>query len=76
LSGNAPQTGEVYKHYKGDSYRVVGMALHSPDDSWNVVYEPLYDGAVSKLFSRPLIEWFEMVEWEGRKVQRFSRITL
>jgi len=73
LPPNAPTAGGVYRHYKGDSYRVVGLALHS-DDTWNVVYEALYDGAVSKLFSRPVSEWRQMVEWEGRQVRRFVKI--
>ncbi len=72
IPAGAPQVGEVYKHYKGDQYKVVGLALHS-DESWLVVYEPMYDGAVSKLFTRPLIEWAQVVEWEGAQVARFSK---
>lgn len=72
LPGNAPQAGEVYRHYKGDRYRVVGLALHS-DETWNVVYEPLYEGAVSKLFTRPASEWREVVEWQGARVERFAK---
>ena len=74
VPNDAPKAGEVYRHYKGDNYKVVGMALRSTDDSWDVVYEPLYNGAVFKLFSRPLSEWQEMVEWQGQKVQRFSKL--
>jgi hypothetical protein len=70
---DAPKAGEVYKHYKGDSYRVVGLSLHS-DETWLVVYEPLYEGAVSKLFTRPVIEWREVVEWQGQKVERFAKV--
>lgn len=70
---DAPQAGEVYQHYKGDNYRVVGLALHS-DETWLVVYEPLYDGAVSKLFTRPATEWHQVVEWEGAQVARFTKV--
>ena len=73
VPADAPQAGEVYKHYKGDAYKVVGLALHS-DETWLVVYEPMYEGAVSKLFTRPILEWGEMVEWEGAKVARFSKV--
>lgn len=70
---DAPQAGEQYRHYKGDLYKVVGLALHS-DETWLVVYEPMYEGAVSKLFTRPLGEWGELVEWQGSVVARFSRV--
>jgi hypothetical protein len=72
IPSDAPQKGEIYKHYKGDSYRVIEVALHS-DETWNVVYEPLYDSAVAKLFTRPAHEWREVVEWEGKKVERFTK---
>lgn len=71
---DAPRAGEVYKHYKGDSYRVVGLALHS-DETWNVVYEPMYEGAVSAFFTRPLSEWREVVEWQGAQVERFAKMS-
>jgi hypothetical protein len=73
LLNDAPKSGEVYRHYKGDNYRVVSLALHSNDDEWMVVYAPLYEGAVATLFTRPLREWTEVVEWEGQKVKRFSK---
>ncbi len=71
---NAPQMGEHYRHYKGDTYEVIAIALHSNNDEWMVVYKPLYENAVAELFTRPLREWVEVVEWEGREVIRFIRI--
>jgi hypothetical protein len=73
IPSDAPKPGEVYQHYKGDNYKVVDVALHS-DDTWSVVYEPMYEGAVAKYFTRPLKEWSEVVEWEGRQVRRFTKI--
>lgn len=70
----APKAGEVYKHYKGDHYKVVLVALHSNDDEWMVVYEPQYPNPAAPYFTRPLREWREMVEWEGQKVERFTKI--
>jgi hypothetical protein len=74
VPAGAPHTGEVYRHYKGDQYRVVGLALHS-DETWLVVYEPLYTGAVSNLFTRPALEWRQPVEWQGTTVERFTLIS-
>ncbi len=73
IPADAPKTGEIFRHYKGDNYKVLDVALHS-DDTWNVVYAPVYEGAVAKLFTRPLCEWREVVEWQGQKVERFVKV--
>ncbi len=74
VSADAPKAGEIYKHYKGDQYRIIEVALHS-DETWNIVYEPLYDSAVAKLFTRPAGEWCQRVEWNGKQVPRFNKIS-
>ncbi len=73
LPGDAPKIGEIYRHYKGDLYKVMELALHSNDEEWMVVYEPQYDCADAHLFTRPLREWGEEVEWEGEKKIRFVK---
>jgi hypothetical protein len=74
LPTDAPKEGEEYRHYKGDSYRVKLLALHSNDDEWMVVYEPLYPNPDAPFFTRPIREWVETLEWEGRTVGRFEKI--
>ncbi len=74
LSDDAPKEGEVYRHYKGDQYQVRLLVLHSNDDEWMVVYEPLYDNPDAPFFTRPLREWYEPVEWQGKTVERFTKI--
>ena len=71
LPADAPKKGEVYQHYKGDKYKVFELALHSNDETWMVVYEPMYECPDAHLFTRPLREWGEEVEWEGKRVERF-----
>ena len=70
----APNKGETYRHYKGDMYEVVGLAIHSNDDIWMVIYKPLYENADAEFFTRPLDEWFSDIEWEGKVVERFSLV--
>jgi len=72
LPGDAPKEGEIYRHYKGDSYRVMKLALHSNDDEWTVVYEPLYENADAPLFTRPLREWHEKILWKEEEKNRFT----
>jgi hypothetical protein len=74
LPSDAPKAGEIYKHYKGDNYKVVLLAEHSNDNEWMVVYEALYENPDAPYFTRPLREWGEMVEWEGKTVKRFTLI--
>lgn len=73
LPADAPKPGEVFKHYKGDLYKVRDLALHSNDEEWMVVYEPMYENPAAPLFTRPLKEWRQVVEWEGNKVERFQQ---
>ena len=73
LPADAPQKGEKYRHYKGDLYRVILLAEHSNDDEWMVVYEPMYENPDAPYFTRPLREWGEMVEWEGKMMRRFTK---
>ncbi len=73
LPDSAPHVGQKFRHYKGDHYEVVLLALHA-NDEWVVVYKPLYENAVASYFSRPLHEWNERVEWEGQLMKRFTHI--
>ena len=73
LPAGAPRVGEIFRHYKGDRYRVVLLALHSSDTEWMVVYEAMYENPDAPYFTRPLREWGEDVEWEGGTKERFRR---
>ena len=42
----------VYKHFKGDSYLVEGLAIHSETGEEMVLYRQLY--GEGKLYARPL----------------------
>jgi hypothetical protein len=66
-----PRPG-LYRHYKDNPYRVIGLALHSETREWLVVYEALYgDGG---LFVRPAAMFVETVEVAGKRVPRFARV--
>ncbi len=59
-----------YKHYKGKTYEVVGVAKHSETLEELVVYRALYGD--NDLWVRPLKEFLEKVEVNGKKVPRFE----
>ncbi len=65
----------VYEHYKGEKYRVLGVAKHSETLEDLVIYEALYDNKMSKLWARPTEMFAEEVEIDGQKIPRFKFIS-
>ena len=61
-----------YRHFKGNEYEVIALAIHSETGEPMVVYRALYgDGGV---WVRPERMWNESVEREGKVYQRFTYI--
>ena len=63
----------VYRHYKGNTYQVIGIAKHSETEEDLVVYRALY-GAFG-LWVRPLEMFCKKVEIEGEIVPRFELVS-
>jgi hypothetical protein len=63
----------IYRHYKGNEYRVIGIATHSETDEQLVIYEALYNGG--GLWARPLAMFLETVVVEGVEQPRFAFIS-
>jgi hypothetical protein len=66
-----PRAG-IYRHYKGNAYRVVGLARHSENLEPLVVYEALY--GERGLWVRPAAMFVEHVSVDGKEVPRFARV--
>lgn len=64
----------VYRHYKGNRYLLLGVAMHSETREFLVVYVPLYETMGTNMAVRPLRMWMEKVEVPGqaKKVPRFQ----
>lgn len=67
-----PKPG-LYRHYKGNNYRVIDIAIHSESDELMVIYKPLY--GAGKLSVRPLCMFNEEVEVDGKRQPRFQLIS-
>lgn len=67
-----PREGEIYRHYKGNVYRVVALAKHSETLEELVVYEEV--GKPGKVWARPAHMWDEIVSVDGKSVRRFELI--
>lgn len=61
-----------YRHYKGNDYEVLGMAIHSETLETLVIYRALY--GEGKVWARPATMWNETVIVDGEEVPRFKRI--
>ena len=59
-----------WKHFKGNSYEVVGIAKHSETLEPMVVYRALY--GEGELWTRPVGMWLEQVTRDGKTFPRFT----
>ncbi|PIN86936.1 hypothetical protein COV19_01930 [Candidatus Woesearchaeota archaeon CG10_big_fil_rev_8_21_14_0_10_44_13] len=67
-----------YKHYKGKSYKVIGIARHSETLQEMVVYKALYNSkrfGKNALWVRPKEMFLGSVNVKGKKVKRFKHIS-
>ena len=62
----------IYRHYKGNEYELLDVALHSETLEERIVYRALY--GEQKVWVRPAYMWEEEVEVDGKKVRRFEFI--
>lgn len=80
-----PEKG-FYYHHKHDpsislnhhAYEVLGVSWHTEDDTYSVVYRPLYENTFligADFCNRPLEMFLEKIEKEGKRTSRFSKVT-
>lgn len=62
----------LYRHYKGNTYSVLHIGLHTETMEEMVVYRDTADD--SKIWIRPLSMWNDIVEVNGKKQLRFEKI--
>lgn len=60
----------VYQHFKGNKYKVLGVARHSETLEEMVVYQALYGN--NGIWVRPLGMFLEEVEVNGQRQPRFK----
>jgi hypothetical protein len=65
----------IYRHYKGQFYRVLFQGKHAETLEEVVGYEALYQNSVSQYWVRPLKDFESMVEINGKPQPRFRIAT-
>lgn len=60
----------LYRHYKGNLYRLLYIARHSETLEEMVIYQDV--NCPEKIWARPASMWEETVEVSGERVSRFQ----
>lgn len=72
-----PQAQEVYRHFKGQQYKIVAVAEHTENGEQLVIYQALY--GEGKIFARPLDMFCSPVDKEkypdATQTMRFEKVT-
>lgn len=64
--------GGIYRHYKGNNYKLLAVATHSETLEKMAVYQALY--GERGIWVRPLSMFTETVEKDGKRLKRFQLI--
>ncbi|MCB9963991.1 MAG: DUF1653 domain-containing protein [Rhodospirillales bacterium] len=64
--------GQKYRHYKGNTYNVIGMGKHTETLEEFVIYQDSREK--EKIWIRPKAMFFETVEMDGKTIPRFEEI--
>lgn len=59
-----------FRHYKGNIYEFICVAIHSETDEKLVIYKDDED----KIFARPYDMFFEKIKVDGKITDRFEEI--
>jgi len=62
----------IYRHYKGNLYKVLEMVQHSESEEWLVLYQALY--GERGLWVRPYEMFMQTLMLEGERVKRFEKV--
>ncbi len=62
----------IYKHFKGNLYKVFGTAKHSETEDVYVIYQALYGN--NDYWVRPLTMFTETIKTQDSAIKRFTFI--
>ena len=63
----------IYRHFKGQMYEVIGVAMHSETKEEMVIYRALYGEII--IWSRPISMWNKPVMCDGKEKARFELVS-
>ncbi len=72
MNNSEIKPGQVYKHYKGNHYKILVLGRHSETGEELVAYQRQEDG---KVYFRPISMFFDPIEVNGTKTTRFVLVS-
>ena len=71
------KVGQIWKHYKGDTYKIITLGKLEENQEEMVVYERQTDIAHTgwRIWICPQRLFEETVEWKGKTVPRFTFVS-
>ena len=63
--------GKKYRHYKGDLYNVLNIAVHTETEEVLVIYQGVKS---SKIWARPKAMFEDTVEINSKTINRFEEL--
>lgn len=68
---------QIWKHYKGDTYKIITLAKHTETEEMMVVYERQTDIVHSgfRIWARPMSMFLDIIDKDDYKGPRFEYIS-
>ena len=63
----------IYRHFKGQMYEVIGVAMHSETKEEMVIYRALYGEKI--IWARQISMWNKPVMCDGKEKARFELVS-
>jgi hypothetical protein len=78
MSAPLPKPGNLFKHYRGSTYRVIGIGKLESTEEDMVVYQEIFRGLETgegKIWIRPVHEFTGEVEYKEKPIPRFKFVS-
>ena len=69
---NEIKVGDIYKHFKGNVYKIIAIAKHTETEEELIIYQQV--DQPQKVWARPISMFIDIIEKNNNKFSRFTKI--